>query len=355
MFALLTVIAVSPKPLLAVLGWFLAVAASCLYDYSRLLPWFYQYTFMLGAIALCTAGASDSNEALNICRLINVSIYFWSGLLKANRFFIQSAFLGIVTPLLKNLGPGWRPLFKYSSILVPFWEAGIGVALLFPQYRALAIVAAAVMHAFILWCFSSIGRGSHRTIWPWNLSMLATTVVLFGHSPGVAPNDILIGQGTPFHWLTLALFACLPTLGLFNRLDCIFCHAYMTGRHILGYLHIHQRFFSKLPVEIQGECKDLGPGHSHRYLLDLTTWYIKELGMNPPQNEKLLQNLARDFRRYGAEFNDLSLTVTLMPGTLSATLPQKSHSWTSLFGPEQPAEGIRARGRKLKARDLRRS
>ncbi|MBX3170407.1 MAG: hypothetical protein KF760_23580 [Candidatus Eremiobacteraeota bacterium] len=356
LFATLTVVGVSHQPVFSILAWVVLVALSCLYDYSRLLPWFYQYSFMLGSIALCNlsgAGPRQQQEALDICRLINISIYFWSGLLKANRYFIQSGFLALVTPLLKNLGPGWRPFFQFSAVLVPFWEAGVGLGLLFPQTRLAAILAAAVMHGFILLCFSSLGRGTHRTIWPWNITMLATTVVLF--SPAGGPKDILIGQGSLFHWLVLLLFACLPMLGLFNRIDCIFSHAYMTGRHILGYLHIHQRLYDKLPSEIQAECADLGRGQARRYLLDLGSWYVKQLGMNPPQNEKMLQHVARDFRRYGAGFDDLSLTITLMPGLFSASLPHKTYSWVALFGPEQPAEGVRSRSRKLKARDLRRT
>lgn len=349
MFVLLTVIGASPRPGWAVLGWVLTVAISCLYDYSRLLPWFYQYSFMFGAMVLCS-----EEEALNICRLINVSIYFWSGLLKANRYFMESAFLALVTPLLKNLSPGWRPFFKYSAVIVPFWEAGLGLGLLFPETRWLSILAAVVMHGFILLNFSSLGRGTHRTIWPWNITMMTTTIVLFSHAGG--PLDILVGQGSPFHWLALGLFAVLPVLGLWNRIDCIFSHAYMTGRHILGYLHIHQRFYQKLPAEIQAECTDLGRTQAKRYLLDLGSWYVKQLGMNPPQNEKMLVRVARDFRRYGAGFDDLSLTVTLMPGLLSAHPPQKVYSWVALFGAEKAADGgVRNRARKLKASDLRRS
>lgn len=353
LFACLTVVAVSDQPVFSILAWIAVVGVSCLYDYTRLLPWFYQYTFMLGSIAICYAsgaGPGPQQEALNICRLINVSIYFWSGLLKANRYFIQSGFVGLVTPLLKNLGPAWKPFFQLSACLVPFWEAGVGVGLLFPQYRPAAMLAAAVMHGFILLCFSSLGRGTHRTIWPWNITMLATTVVLFWQAG--SPMDILIGQGSLFHWLVLLLFTCLPVLGLFNRIDCIFSHAYMTGRHILGYLHIHQRLYDKLPADIQRECADLGRGQVNRYLLDLGAWYVKQLGMNPPQNEKMLQTVARDFRRYGAGFDDLSLTVTLMPSLLSENLPHKTYSWIALFGPEN---GGRSRGRKIKAKDLRRS
>jgi len=356
LFILLTAIAVLALPVWTIFAWVAVVALSCVYDYSRLLPWFYQYSFMLGSMAICHASGNtpaQQQEALNICRLVNLSIYFWSGFLKANRYFMGSGFVALVAPLQKNLHSGWKPVFRWLAYLVPFVEGGLGFGLLFPQFRLISTAAALGMHAFILVCFSRWGRGTHATIWPWNITMALTTVVLFGSAPGVGPLEILIGQGSALHWLTLLLFSLLPILGLWNRLDPIFSHAYMTGRHVLGYLQFTQAFYDKLPAEIQAECLDTGLTFGKRYLLDLGQWYVKQLGMNPPQNEKMLQVVARDFERYGPDFDDLSLTVTGMPGLLDATLPQKVYSWSALTGKSRPGSGIRARARGLKARDLK--
>lgn len=357
LFVLLTAIGVLAEPLWTIVAWVAVVALSCLYDYSRLLPWFYQYSFMLGSMAICHASGNtpaQQQEALNICRLVNLSIYFWSGVLKANRYFIETGFIGLVAPLQKNLHPGWKPVFRCLAYLGPIVEAGLGLGLLFPQFRQLSILAAVAMHGFILVCFSRFGRGTHATIWPWNITMALTTVVLFGSSPGVGPLDILVGQGTAFHWLVLLLFSLLPILGLWNRLDPIFSHAYMTGRHVLGYLHLTHGFYHKLPAEIQAACQDTGLTFGKRYVLDLGQWYVTQLGMNPPQNEKMLQLVARDFARYEPDFNDLSLTVTGMPGLLDKSLPQKLYSWTALTGQSRPGSGVRGRARGLKARDLKR-
>ncbi|MBT9586299.1 hypothetical protein IV102_23355 [bacterium] len=355
LFVLLTLVGVTEKPVFSIVAWVMVVALSCVYDYTRLLPWFYQYSFMLGSMAVCNAGGAtplQQQEALNICRLVNVSIYFWSGLLKANRYFMQTGFVALVAPLLKNLPHGWRPIFRWGAYAVPFLEAGLGLGLLFPHYRPLSVLAAVGMHCFILVCFSSLGRSTHRTIWPWNITMMLTTIALFTACEGVSLADIAVGQGSAFHWLVLALFALLPTLGLFNRLENIFSHGYMTGRHVFGYLHFTRRFYGRLPSEIRAECVDTGLSFGQRYQLDLGQWYVKQLAMNPPQNEEMLKFVARDFLRYGPVYDDLSLTITGMPGILSASLPQKTYPWVALFPENRPGSGVRSRNRKLKAKDL---
>jgi hypothetical protein len=357
LFVFLTLIAVTAKPVGLIFAWVGVVAVSCVYDYSRFLPWFYQYSVMLIAIALCHAGGATpllQQEALNICRLVNASIYFWSGLLKANRYFMQTGFLALAGPLLKNVSPGWRPVFQGLAYFVPFVEAALGLGLLFPEYRSLSLVAAVAMHGFILVCFSGLGRSTHRTIWPWNITMMLTSLVLFGRADGVGWADIVLGQGSVFHGIVLLLFAAMPVLGCFNRLENNFTHAYMTGRHVLGYLHMTGRLYSRIPREIQAECRDLGWNFRHRYVLDLGNWYVKELAMNPPQHERMLRSVAVDFLRYGAVYDDFTLTLTGMPDTFSATLPQKTLTWSDLFG-ESRAEsggGVRSRKRRLKATDL---
>ena len=77
--------------------------------------------------------------------------------------------------------------------------------------------------------------------------------------------------------------------------------------------------------------------------------------MNPPQNERMLQYIARDFRKFGAVYDDFSLIITGMPGLFSAELPQKQFSWGQLFNEKRPAEPGRRRLSGLKARDLKSS
>lgn len=352
LFVLLTVIGVTPQPVWPILAWIGLVVLSCLYDYTRLLPWFYQYSFMLGAMALYHAGLQSDSETLHICRLINVSIYFWSGVLKANRYFFQTGFLALMGPLLKSIGQGWKPLFRWLGYLAPLGEAGLAIGLLFPETRWPSILAAVLMHAFILLGFSSLGRSTHRTIWPWNITMGTTTVILFAANAG-GPGDILWGKGEPLHLLVFALFFCLPVLGLFNKLENILSHGYMTGRHTLGYLKLTRAFYQKLPAEIQGYCQDLGLPYGQTMLLDLGQWYVSQLAMNPPQNERGLLSIARDFRKYGALYDDFSLTITGMPGLFSAHLPHKDYSWRQLFNEKRAEQAGRRRLGGLKASQLK--
>lgn len=70
---------------------FVALALiDALFDQSRWQPWFYQYLFMLLAVALRRKDA---------CRLIIVCIYFWSGMQKLNPGFVHETFPWMFGPV----------------------------------------------------------------------------------------------------------------------------------------------------------------------------------------------------------------------------------------------------------------
>lgn len=307
LFPLLAGVAVWPaltQPLVAL------VVYLCLYDWTRFRPWVYQHSALLLALSLCPA-----EQALNIGRLITVSIYFWSGVLKVNRMFVELVFPWILQPLLKGRA-------KWLGYLAPILEAAMGVGLLFPALRPWALAAAVAMHLVILFCFSRFGHRTHKTIWPWNVSMLLADLVFFAATPQVGPLGILFS-----HPVALALFGLLPALGLFNRLDPVFSHGHMTGRHIFASLALSRRLWNRLPSELRLHCVRNG----HLYTLDVSEWYMRDVGLPPPQQERLLCAVARDFARHGAGPNDLTLTVFRMPSVNSRSYPHKVYSGAELW------------------------
>ncbi|HKY44373.1 MAG TPA: hypothetical protein VJM50_14900, partial [Pyrinomonadaceae bacterium] len=63
-----------------------------LFDQTRWQPWFYQLIFMLlglGLFAWKRPERKNNAVALNVCRLIILCTYFWSGLQKLNVTFIR--------------------------------------------------------------------------------------------------------------------------------------------------------------------------------------------------------------------------------------------------------------------------
>lgn len=305
-------------PLFVVLaGW------GCLADWTRFRPYLYQNSAILMALVL-------ASQPLHTARLITVSVYFWAGLLKANRTFFKTTFAWITEPLRRKLPRRWRPRARRFATAIPLLEAGLGFGLLVPSTRPLACAGAVAMHGFILLCFAQESRRHYHTITPWNVTMAASTVLLFACCPDVGPREILLGGGDLFHLTILGLFTVLPCLGLLNWLDPVFTHGHMTGRHMGGALALSPALRSRLPESMQRLCKKLGWGAATFYVLEIGEWYLSELHIPAPQQERLLRTIARDFARYGATDRDLKLTVVRLPGTREETPGSHTYSWSEL-------------------------
>lgn len=306
----LVLAALLPDGRLPALAYALLSLWFCAADWTRFRPWFYQNSSLLLLLIFVP-------QPLDMCRLITISIYFWSGILKINRIFVRLVFPFITAPRIKL--PLW------TGYLIPPLEAALGLCLLWPATRSRAILGVTLMHLFILACFSGSGHKTHREIWPWNAAMLLNNFLLFAFTPQVGPWQILTS-----HPLILGLFALLPVLGLYNRLDPVFSHGHMSGRHCFGALTLTRRLYLKLPKEIQTQCPHRLDSRSQVYLLEIASWWLADLGVPAPQQEPMLIAIARHFKQYGAGPGDLNLIVFRMPAMGDPAYPQHVYAWGEL-------------------------
>ncbi|HSK99741.1 MAG TPA: hypothetical protein VK869_05340 [Rubrobacteraceae bacterium] len=222
---------------LAVAGLALAVLL-VLQDQGRLQPWFYQYSFMLGAVGLSRLAQFPTESALNACRVIVASTYLWSGLQKAHVNFADSVYPWLIEPLASYL-PSWAasPL-ENGAYAVPVIEVAIGLGLLARPLRLLAVVGAILMHAFILFTIGPWGHDWNLVVWPWNLAMVAFVLILFWRAPD-NPSFIAVVKpgGSAFRAAVLVLFAFMPALNFFGLWDSYLSASLYSGSIEEGYVY----------------------------------------------------------------------------------------------------------------------
>ena len=175
---LLGLIAASTAPKLYISAFLFLLVVLALLDQCRWQPWTYQYSLMLATLAVFYwkgGRADDEDAALNICRLIMASVYFYSGLQKLNPTFTVHVF----PHLLDGEGLLSDSMLQVLAIFPPFIEASIGIGLLIQKFRQLAVVAAVVMHGFVLLKYGPLGFNYNTVVWPWNLTMIALDLILF--------------------------------------------------------------------------------------------------------------------------------------------------------------------------------
>jgi hypothetical protein len=104
--------------------------------------------------------------ALNACRLIIVSIYFWSGIQKLNPAFVRGTFPWMLAPFTGVLSATVIARVHSLAVAAPFVEIGIALGLLTQRLRNAVVFVAVAMHLFILASVGPLGLDYNNVIWP---------------------------------------------------------------------------------------------------------------------------------------------------------------------------------------------
>jgi hypothetical protein len=291
---LLALVLAAVKPRLTPI--FLAIAAvMVVFDQSRMQPWFYQYCFMLLALSLPAGGE-------NICRLIIVSVYFWSGVQKLNGGFAGDSFPWLAEPL--RIVPIW------VGYAVPFLEAGLAIALLFRPTRRAAVIFAIAMHAAILAAIGPWAHNFNTVVWPWNIAMAASAFVLFWNEGFVWPKRSRLAR------VVLVLFTIAPALSFVGLWDNYLSWALYAGNRNEGDLYFSDAVYDKLPPAVQDYVTDEGPDRDG---LNVGEWSFGELNVPAYPEERVFRQVQRSLCRYGQVTLVMQGKRTLFGGRQRAT------------------------------------
>jgi hypothetical protein len=306
--------ALTPRliPIFAALALVLAVC-----DQSRLQPWFYQYVFLLLGVAFASP---------NACRLIVAGIYFWSGVQKLNAGFIYTGFPWLLEPILRHLPHSAQALVHPLSVVAPFIELWIGIALLSRKFRTPAIVLALAMHVFILISLGPWGQNYNRVVWPWNIAMAAAVVILFWNATEPV-KKIMFGEG-PFHAAVLLLFGVAPAFSLFGYWDHYLSSAMYASNENHATIYIDDKLFDRLPDGIAEyvsvETPDLDS-------IDIGEWSANELNVPPYPEIRIYKNVARKICSYAESPGDVRLSI-VSKSTIGNTISGTSYSCAAVKG-----------------------
>ena len=151
-----------------------------LLDQHRLQPWAYQIVILAVVIA-----TSTNSNAIYRIQIITISIYIFSGVSKLDYQFVHTVgdqMLSTLVGLLGSTTENWPPTVKHTTVLcLPIFEILIGIGLLIPKARHLAMAGAVVMHAALLLLLFQDVSGYGVLIW--NLFFIFQIIVIFYRQP----------------------------------------------------------------------------------------------------------------------------------------------------------------------------
>ena len=300
LFLLLTIIGMSPKPRAAIYGFTASLLILALYDQTRWQPWAYLYLFMLLALA-CFSWRSDdipgASNSLNICRLIVVATYFYSGLQKMNWRFAA----GIFSLLGREASHHF--IFTMLGYALGALEAAIAIALLTQTYRNIAVIAGVFMHLLILFSCIFIYKWN-SVVWPWNVVMIVLLFLLFWQAEAT-PAVILWRNPIPLQKLVLLLFGLMPCLSFFGLWDSYLSASLYSGNIPVGNIFIGQTIKPDLPAPIQKRMIAFPTVD----VLRIQDWSLAELNVPPYPAMRAYRTVAAEICKYSHNSPDVTLIV----------------------------------------------
>jgi hypothetical protein len=329
LLVLLVIIAIKPRPRIAIVAFLVLSLFLCISDQSRLQPWFYQYVVMLAAFAFYLGkGLEEDHQRvlLNTCRLIIAASYFWSGLQKLGVGFVDRIFPSLVNPYLNfifgkvNLVP--RPLI----IVIPLLEIGIGIGLLTRRFRNLSVLLALLTHLLILGLLIPLKRNS--VVWPWNIAMACFAFILFWRTNDFSMRELLLPRKLGLQTAVLILFVIMPVFSFFNLWDSYLSASLYSGTIEAAAVEISEPTKQRLPSAIQTYVQ---PSRTTSKLqINLTRWSLLELNVPTYPEQRIFRSVTKRICEYGEVPSDVTLTIYGKPNRWNGSRETRSYTCAEL-------------------------
>lgn len=325
LLALLAVISFLPRSRKIVLIFVCLAASLSLWDQTRWQPWFYQYLFMLAAIAILAWRKTESSRnrtALDVCRLIVAATYFWTGFQKLNITFVRETW-----PDMAAFLPGfWQSISQrvpaFLILVIPLVEVLIGFGLLSRRFRNRTVLLATATHTAILVLLFLTAENA--VVWPWNIAMVLFVWILFWDDKETTGRRIVAGRN-PFHLLVLLLFAVLPSLSLVGLWDSFLSSSIYSGNTYQAAIYLGPTLLARLPREIHPHVWQ----KSEPFFLDINRWAYAELRVPVYPEPRVFRQVAKRICQY-AEGERLSLWIKQKPHPFTGSFESEYYDCESL-------------------------
>ena len=291
---------------------FLAIALFlCAFDQMRWQPWFYQYLLLFALLLIVHSPFSSKKREMivfTVAALICSAMYFWSGVHKLNEGFINYVYPYILETFGAEIDKTKmiHTLMAYGMALT---ELGIGLALLWKPSRKYAIIAALLMHFFILVVLGPFGRSENLIIVPWNLAMMALVLVVFYKNDLISLQSLCLPSRLSVNiarWGIVMLVVVMPLFSHFGMWDYYLSNTLYAGKTSRLMVVLPKEYEEKLPASVKQHTKAVSNTPLFVYI-NSDVWALEELKVPVYPQTRVHYQIVNYFCDYFSQWDNRGL------------------------------------------------
>ncbi len=197
--------------------------------------------------------------------LLIASVYFWSGISKCDRAFVEGHGQTFVSAIASVLGLSlkfWSPEQRSTAAaMLPIGELLVAMSLLVPKTRRLGLWASLLMHGLLITAVGPWGMDQRPGVMLWNVLFISQNVLLLRYLTGLPPAREAVQQcdadkapatrSLKFACCVVAAAAIAPLLRFGGCFDNWPSWAVYTAGNEHAYVLIAEDSVDRLPPDIR--------------------------------------------------------------------------------------------------------
>ena len=256
-------------------------------DQIRWQPWVYTYLLTLFPYSYNTSEEQKSSYL----RVLFIGIYIWSGIHKINPYFNDLIVESFAIDIFRLQNPQVLSQIKNIGTLIPIFEITSGVLLIFKSTRSIALYALITMHIFILLYLSPFVMNGNYIVYPWNILMVFSLLILFSKTAfSKQPNFLSFTKSNIL--VSILLFSLTTPILLYSNIWSNFTSFSLysgntSNMYLLSAKNIpHLTKYKILEEEIKkGE------------IIDLNLWSSKTLNVPIPPEKRIFNEITKQLSK----------------------------------------------------------
>ncbi len=259
-------------------------------DVNRIQPWFYIYTSMLFVFVFYNGRVDDSNQFTGyfiLLQIIFASVYFFCGISQLNPHFVNTDFEKIISPLKQIVSDRQFGFLVRMGLFVPYLLIFVGIGLIIPTIRYLAISLVVLMHLFLLILLFPSSQNYSYSLWFSNLPFACMSIFLFSGKTKQRYFSPTYLFKMPLSYPVFLFFVIMPFFNKKGFWPDYLSSNFKSGNTRAVRININSNIYNNLPLFQRHFCQQ----KESNLLFEYNKWCATELNVECFPSQRVFNSI----------------------------------------------------------------